>query len=74
MVSSTRMLTCHRPAASKLTVTVLGSVLRGSVLDHRIGNGSRILASVSSLRLASHLNALRVYSALPPWDLALNLG
>lgn len=72
--SSTRMLTCHRPAGSRLTVTEDGAHLRGMVLDHRIGRGSAIFASVSSLDSGFQVNADEANVAEPPSLLALNLG
>ena len=36
---------CHRPAASRLTVTVDGSAPSGSGRDHTIASGSLVLAS-----------------------------
>ncbi|OLT27244.1 hypothetical protein BJF79_01020 [Actinomadura sp. CNU-125] len=61
IVSSHRMDTNHRPAASRDTVTVDGSAPSGSGRDHTIASGPSIFASVSSP--SRHLNALRVYSA-----------
>lgn len=49
--------TDSRTAASKLTVTLDGRLLRGRVRDHRTGNGSCILANVNALCSQSHVNA-----------------
>jgi len=43
---STRIEMCHRPAASRLTVTVDGSAPEGSGRDQRMSSGVLIFASV----------------------------
>ena len=43
---STRIEMCHRPAASRLTVTVDGSAPSGSGRDQRMSSGASIFASV----------------------------
>ena len=42
---STRIEMCHRPAASRLTVTVDGSAPSGSGRDHTIASGVFVFAS-----------------------------
>ena len=44
---STRIERCHRPAASRLTVTVDGSAPSGSGRDHTIASGADSSASQS---------------------------
>ena len=53
--------TCQRPAASRDTVTVLGSAPSGRGRDQRIASGSVIFANVSTP--SRKRNADRVYSA-----------
>jgi hypothetical protein len=53
--------TCHRPAGSRLTVTVDGSAPAGSGRDQAMSSGSLIFARVSSP--SRQRNADRVYSA-----------
>ena len=53
--------TCQRPAASRDTVTVLGSAPSGRGRDQRIASGSAIFANVSCP--SRQRNADRVYSA-----------
>ena len=53
--------TNHRPAGSRLTVTVDGSAPSGSGRDHTIASGAAIFASQT--RPSRYRNALRVYSA-----------
>ena len=60
-VTSHNRDTCQRPAASRDTVTVLGSAPSGRGRDQRIASGSVIFASVSAP--SRKRNADRVYSA-----------
>lgn len=61
MASSTSIDTNQRPAASRDTVTVVGSTPSGSRRDQRTSKDSAILARVS--RPSRQVKALRVYSA-----------
>ena len=61
MVSSHSRDTNQRPAASRDTVAVVGSVPSGSGRDQRMSRGSAIFARVSCP--SRRLKALRVYSA-----------
>ncbi len=60
-VTSHNRDTCQRPAASRDTVTVLGSAPSGRGRDQRMASGSVIFASVSAP--SRKRNADRVYSA-----------
>jgi hypothetical protein len=55
------MDTKYRPAASRLTVTVVTRAAAGIVREKRMGSASSILASLSTL--PSQRKALLVYSA-----------